>query len=97
MRAVVNPEKAAFYPRFFKAGPCECAEGDRFLGVSVPETRKIAHRYREMPFAEIRELLRDLAVEEAFLDKYAKTMPQTMLRDAIERFTPSKRKHYMAR
>ena len=59
MRRAVNPEKTAFYPRFFKAGPGQYAEGDRFLGVTVPETRKIARRYREMPFPEIRELLRD--------------------------------------
>jgi len=224
MRAAVNPEKAAFYPRFFKAGPGEYAEGDKFLGVTVPETRKIAKRYREMPFPEIRELLRDPihelrmsalmilrlrfernederakivrlykantkyinnwdlvdnsapyilgpwllarkderallydfaqskilwrrrmamvttqhfikhgelddtlalaeillhdehdlihkvvgwmlrelgqrdpAVEEKFLDKHATTMPRTMLRYAIERFAPSRRKHYMAR
>jgi len=28
-----DPAKAAFYPRFFKAGPGQYAEGDRFVGV----------------------------------------------------------------
>jgi len=33
--------------------------------------------------------------EEKFLDKYHKTMPRTMLRYAIERFSDKKKKHYM--
>ena len=28
LKSFVNPEKAAFYPRFFKAGPGEYAEGE---------------------------------------------------------------------
>ena len=42
MRAVASPEKAASSRWFFKAGPGEYAEGDRFIGVTVPEQRKIA-------------------------------------------------------
>ena len=34
-------EKAAFYPKFFKAGSGEYAEGDKFIGVTVPEQRKM--------------------------------------------------------
>ena len=32
-----------------------------------------------------------------FLDKYHKTMPRTMLRYSLERLSPEKKKHYMAR
>ncbi len=38
---------------------------------------------------------RDTQSAEAFLKKHCRTMPRTMLRYAIERFTPAKRKMYM--
>ena len=52
-----NPEKAAFFPRFFKAGPGEYAEGDKFIGVVVPDQRKIAKKFKELPLSEIEKLL----------------------------------------
>lgn len=55
----INPEKAAFFPRFFKAGPGEYAEGDRFLGVTVPNQRKVAKKFRDLPKAELNKLLDD--------------------------------------
>jgi len=57
--ALADPVKAAFFPRFFKAGPGEYAEGDRFLGVTVPKQRKLAKNFRALPRRSTRSLLRD--------------------------------------
>ena len=52
------PEKAVFFPRFFKAGKGEYAEGDEFIGVTVPDQRKIAKEYwQRISLPEIAELL----------------------------------------
>ena len=42
---------------FFKTGKGEYGEGDEFIGVTVPEQRKVAKRFMEMPFGEIEKLL----------------------------------------
>ena len=52
------PEKAVFFPRFFKAGKGEYAEGDEFLGVIVPDQRKVVKEYwNQISLEEIAELL----------------------------------------
>jgi 3-methyladenine DNA glycosylase AlkD len=55
--AVATPERAKANAWFFKTGKGEYGEGDQFVGVRVPEQRKIARAYRGLPLAEIRKLL----------------------------------------
>lgn len=41
------PEKAEFFPKFFKAFPGGYGEGDFFLGVPIPPQRSIAKQYAQ--------------------------------------------------
>ena len=56
LKALASVGKAAELQRFFKTGPGDYAEGDIFIGVVVPQTRKVAARYKDLPFIEIAKL-----------------------------------------
>ena len=45
LAAAADPERAAALARYFQARPSGYGEGDRFLGVRVPEQRRIARRH----------------------------------------------------
>jgi len=52
-----NPEKAKNLSRYFQTGKGQYGEGDVFLGIPVPEQRRIAKRYLNLPLDDIQELL----------------------------------------
>jgi len=52
-----NKKKAKDLQRFFKTGPGEYGEGDIFLGLSVPEQRRIAKKYYNLDLKQIKELM----------------------------------------
>lgn len=57
LQALSNAEKREIFPKFFKAGKGEYGEGDRFLGVTVPNIRAIAKLHKDISIEEIRELI----------------------------------------
>ncbi len=60
LQKAVIPGKAKDLMRFFKTGPGDYGEGDQFIGVTVPEQRKIARRhYKNISTADLENLLRD--------------------------------------
>jgi 3-methyladenine DNA glycosylase AlkD len=58
LTALSNSTKADFYAGYFKTGEGEYGHGDVFLGITVPEQRKIAKKYAdEISLKKIEELL----------------------------------------
>lgn len=58
LNKLADSTKAEFYPGFFKTGPGQYGEGDKFLGVVVPKIRSLAKQtYKEVALETIEELL----------------------------------------
>jgi len=58
LRSFSSEEKAIFLPKFFKTGLGEYGEGDKFIGVTVPDQRIVAKKYySEISLDEVEELL----------------------------------------
>jgi 3-methyladenine DNA glycosylase AlkD len=57
LRGLADPARAEVSRSFFKTGPGEYGEGDRFLGIRVPDLRKAATAFQETGFREVTRLL----------------------------------------
>ena len=57
LRRVADDGKAAVLRRFFKTGKGQYGEGDKFLGVAVPEIRRIAKGHLGLALPQIEQLL----------------------------------------
>jgi 3-methyladenine DNA glycosylase AlkD len=56
--SMADPEKAVFLQRYFKTGKGQYAEGDVFLGLTVPMVRDIVKHSPPLPLTEIEQLIR---------------------------------------
>jgi 3-methyladenine DNA glycosylase AlkD len=66
LESAADERKAANLAWFFKTGKGEYGEGDVFLGVTVPISRKIALRYCHLPLGDIAKLLASAIHEHRF-------------------------------
>lgn len=90
LQNIADAEKAVILARFFKTGRGEYGEGDIFIGVKVPEQRKVAHSFRDLALPELKTLLKDpihecrMTALMILVDKYAKA--DAAARDGIFSF-----------
>jgi 3-methyladenine DNA glycosylase AlkD len=67
LRKLGDKERAKNSRWFFKTGPGEYGKGDRFLGIKVPELRKLAKEYQAIPLTEVTDILQSPIHEERLL------------------------------
>ena len=85
LEALHSEEKRIVLPRFFKCGAGEYGEGDKFLGVVVPDTRAVAKKNMFASLSEIRGLLESQWHEVRLcgllilVGKYRKEVPKEVL------------------
>jgi 3-methyladenine DNA glycosylase AlkD len=59
LRELASPDKAKTSQRFFKTGKGEYGDGDKFLGITVPQQRKIAKQfYKNLSIEAMEQMLK---------------------------------------
>ncbi|AKD57231.1 DNA alkylation repair protein [Spirosoma radiotolerans] len=57
--SLAQPQRAIALARFFKTGPGQYAEGDQFLGLSMPQQHTVVNQYANLSLAEVEKLVQD--------------------------------------
>lgn len=57
LQKYIIPGKKEIYQRFFKTGKGEYGEGDVFIGLKMPDIRKVSRKYKDLSITEIQKLL----------------------------------------
>jgi 3-methyladenine DNA glycosylase AlkD len=58
IKSLAEPKKAQILQRFFKTGPGEYGEGDKFLGITVPKIRLMAEECKNLETKELAGLIK---------------------------------------
>jgi 3-methyladenine DNA glycosylase AlkD len=67
LRSFANKKDATHNQKFFKTEKGEYGEGDKFIGVRVPQTRKLAKKYKELSHTSVKTLMNSKIHEERLL------------------------------
>lgn len=68
IRRHANPKQAKLLQRFFKTGKGEYGEGDKFLGITVPISRKIAMQFSaNLHLSDLQKLIKSKFHEERLI------------------------------
>jgi 3-methyladenine DNA glycosylase AlkD len=57
--ALADPDRAAGMARYFKTGPGQYGEGDVFIGVPMPELRRVVRAHRDLGLSDVVALMAD--------------------------------------
>jgi len=87
--SLADEERARAFPKFFQAFPGGYGEGDKFIGVSVPNIRKTAKTFKAIALPDLHQLLnhefhemRQLALY-ILVDRMEKAKKDPLAQDAI--------------
>lgn len=64
LRKNASKEKAEILSRFFKTGPGQYGEGDKFLGITVPKQRVIVKQFSDLNLHDLQNLINGVYHEE---------------------------------
>ena len=67
LKKLSSEKRASAMQRYFKTGEGEYGYGDIFIGITVPQCRKLAIKYKDMSFEELYKLLRSEVHEERLI------------------------------
>lgn len=67
IKGLAKKERAKTNEWFFKTGPGQYGEGDQFIGLTMPECRKLAKKYKALSLMEVEQLLESPIHEERTL------------------------------
>lgn len=67
LKKLGDTKRAQVSSYFFKTGKGQYGEGDKFLGIIVPEQRKVAKKYKDLELPEVKKLLNSKIHEERFV------------------------------
>jgi 3-methyladenine DNA glycosylase AlkD len=57
LKELADAKQAVVVAGFFKTGPGQYGEGDKFLGLRVPQVRAVAREFRDLPLKDVEKLL----------------------------------------
>ena len=92
IRSFARPAHAVDLAWFYKTGPGEYGEGDKFLGVKVPETRLVAREFKNADWETIFELGKSeyhedrLCAVVILTNQYEKAKDRSHRKDLFEKY-----------
>ncbi len=83
MQVLADPDRAKINSRFFKTGSDGYCTAEEFIGIRIPELRKLVKEHAPLPLEEVEQLLQSEIHEERFIallfmvDQYGKGNEKT--------------------